>query len=251
MTAAAGPERVFLHVFSTFRVGGPQVRFAAMANHWGSRYRHLIAAMDNAHDCATRLAGDVNYQLVPVKHQPRRPLASLWRFRRALGRLAPDTLITYNWGATEWALANRGRRCRHIHIEDGFGPEEAHRQLRRRVLFRRLALAGAEHVVLPSRVLERIARDVWRLRADQVLYVPNGVDCAHLAQAPDADLVTRFGLDQAKIVIGTIAGLRAEKNLGRLIRAFAALDVPGARLVIAGDGSERPGLEQLARSLGL
>ena len=51
-------------------------------------------------------------------------------------------------------------------------------------------------------------------------------------------------------VIGTVAALREEKDLGRLIRAFAitSSQTP-ARLVIVGDGPERAGLEQLVARL--
>ena len=53
-------------------------------------------------------------------------------------------------------------------------------------------------------------------------------------------------------MIGTVAALRPEKNLGRLLRAFALLpEGCQARLVIAGDGPERAALEALARELGV
>ncbi len=53
-------------------------------------------------------------------------------------------------------------------------------------------------------------------------------------------------------MIGTVAALRPEKNLARLLRAFRlVVDVVPARLVIAGDGPERPGLERLTGDLGL
>ena len=44
----------------------------------------------------------------------------------------------HNRYPVEWAAANFFPVCRHIHVEDGFGPEEAGGQLFRRVLFRRL-----------------------------------------------------------------------------------------------------------------
>jgi glycosyltransferase involved in cell wall biosynthesis len=53
-------------------------------------------------------------------------------------------------------------------------------------------------------------------------------------------------------VVATVAALRAEKNLGRLLRAFAAATgARPARLVIVGDGPERAGLEALAAELGV
>jgi len=42
-----------------------------------------------------------------------------------------------------------------------------------------------------------------------------------------------------------------EKGVDLLLRAFAALDVPDARLIVAGDGPERPRLAALARELGV
>jgi glycosyltransferase involved in cell wall biosynthesis len=51
-------------------------------------------------------------------------------------------------------------------------------------------------------------------------------------------------------VIGTVAALRGEKNLARLLEAFALLRQP-ARLVIVGDGPQRAALEARALELGI
>ena len=53
-------------------------------------------------------------------------------------------------------------------------------------------------------------------------------------------------------MIGTIAALRPEKNIARLLRGFAAAAASRPlRLVIVGDGGERAGLEALAGALGI
>jgi glycosyltransferase involved in cell wall biosynthesis len=53
-------------------------------------------------------------------------------------------------------------------------------------------------------------------------------------------------------VIGTIAPLRREKRVDRLIEAFAQLAPwQNVRLVIGGDGPERPALEGQAAALGI
>jgi glycosyltransferase involved in cell wall biosynthesis len=52
-------------------------------------------------------------------------------------------------------------------------------------------------------------------------------------------------------VIGTVAGLRAVKNLPRLVRAFAAMTSRQARLVIVGAGPESERIAAEARSLGV
>jgi glycosyltransferase involved in cell wall biosynthesis len=160
--------------------------------------------------------------------------------------------VTYNWGAIEWALADRLPICPHIHMADGFGPEEANSQLLRRVLTRRIALGPDSRLVVPSQTLKRLALKVWRIPASRVVYIPNGIDTGRFKPAVAREARERLGLPQDRPIVGTIAALRPEKNLGRLIRAFAAVQsqVTG-HLVIAGEGPARGRLELLVQELDL
>jgi glycosyltransferase involved in cell wall biosynthesis len=190
--------------------------------------------------------------LLPIERRKRGVLHTLLGNAFALRRLRPDLLVTYNWGAIEWAMANRVLPVsHHIHVEAGFGQGEADSQIRRRVLFRRWALARCALVVVPSRRLEDLARRVWRLPAERIVYVPNGVDAARFS-APVRDGVRGFTRRPEELVIGTVAPLRPEKNVGRLLRVFATLDDSfTARLMVVGDGIERGSLERLAAELGI
>jgi glycosyltransferase involved in cell wall biosynthesis len=238
---------VLLHVFSTFRVGGPQMRFAAIANYFGRKYRHSIVAMDNAFDARDRLDPRLDVELMPLDYVKGSIFANIRLFRSVLKRVKPDLLVTYNWGSIEWAMANFPKLVRHLHIEDGFGPEEAGGQIRRRVLTRRFALAGST-VLVPSRVLEKIALEQWKISPKRIRYVPNGIDCDRFS-----DLATeQYPVAGTGPVIGTVAALRAEKNLPRLIQAFALLRAKQpCRLVIAGGGPVRESLEAEAAKLGV
>ncbi len=208
--------------------------------------------MDGVTSCRDRLDPALDLRFVAVAVTKGRPAQTLWRLHAALAALQPDVLLTHNWGAIEWGLANRLRRpwVRHVHVEDGFGPEERDAQLRRRVLGRRLALARAT-VVLPSQVLLGIARDVWRLDPRQLAHVPNGIELARFAAPRTGAPLTPppWRLAGEGPLVGTVAALRPEKNLSRLLRAVAAVE--GLRLVIVGDGLERAGLEALAAGLGI
>ena len=236
---------LLLHVFPTFAIGGAQMRFATLANSFGRRYRHIVVAMDGDYACAKRLAPGLDIRCERIHVVKGATIRNVRHFRRLLRTFGPDALVTYNWGSIEWAMANIPRLARHIHVEDGFGPEERAKQIRRRVLTRRLILACST-VVLPSRTLRRIATQIWRLDSRRVHYVPNGIDLARFA----AQAVREVAPDGP--VIGTVAALRQEKNLPRLLRAFRrVVDVMPARLVIIGDGPERAGLEQLAGELGI
>ncbi len=235
-----------LSVFPTFSVGGAQVRFATLANRLGPAFRHAVIAMDGDWTCAERLEPGLDFTWPEVPVRKGDTLANMQAFRRALQEIRPDVLVTYNWGTIEWALANLLPLARHIHCEDGFGPEEQARQIPRRVWTRRLALRRAT-VVLPSRTLEQIATRIWRLPRAGLRYVPNGIDLARFAPRREAATEATAGL-----TVGTVAALRAEKNLARLLRAFAQVsEAMDARLVVVGDGPERPALEALAAALGI
>ncbi|MCC7047620.1 MAG: glycosyltransferase [Alphaproteobacteria bacterium] len=244
--------RTLLHVFPTFDVGGSQIRFAALANRLGRRYRHIIMALDSRHGAAGLLSSAVDFELRGFGLDKRRTLRNLLPIRRMIRESGAAELLTYNWGATEFALANLFCGLPHAHIEDGFGPEETRRQIKRRVLFRRLALSRAFALVLPSRTLERIAIDTWGFPRGQVIYVPNGVDCARFDTPPDKGLCHQIGIEDRPVVVGTVAALRAEKNIARLIRSYAlTTGTAPSQLAIVGSGAEETSLRALARELGI
>jgi glycosyltransferase involved in cell wall biosynthesis len=252
---ASGGEWVpkLVHVFPTFAIGGAQVRFARLANALGQGFEHVAISLDGAGGSERLVQPGVRFRLRSFSVRKRRllRLADLRTFRSILREEQPDLLVTYNWGAIEWALADRVRPiCPHLHVVDGFGPEEAHGQLRRRVWMRRLALSGQTAVAVPSQTLHAVATGAWRLEPARVHHVPNGVDAAVLDDQARRPL--DLGRQPGEVLFGTLAGLRPEKNLARLLRIASLLPkhLPW-RLVIGGDGPERAALERRARDLGL
>lgn len=248
----ARPPRHILHVFPSFGVGGVPLRMVRVINHFAAQLRHTVVALDRDLSAGQKLGTGLDVALIAGEGKRRGLARSLFEAGNALRRLRPDLLITYNWGAIEWAMANRLFPVSpQIHCEAGFGRDEADRQLRRRVLFRRWALVRCRRVVVPSRRLETIALGVWKLPPAQLAFIPNGVDVErYAALRPDA--LPGFARGPNEVVVGTVAPLRPEKNLGRLLRAFAGLDPAlAARLIIAGDGAERAALAHLAAELGI
>jgi len=248
--ANGGKRRHLLHIFPSFAIGGAQSRLLQLTRAYGDTYSHTILALDGCYDMAARMPDVAPIQYLDAKIGKRDGLAAIKQIRGVIAAARPDVLITYNWGAIEWAFVNRlFGLSRHIHIEDGFGPDEHDRQFRRRVLFRYLALRGRRTiVVLPSRTLVRIATQQWRLPVRSLRYISNGIDCARFA-------VSRKNAEQGEpLIVGTVASLRPEKNLTRLIYAFALAraDRPAVdlRLLIVGDGRERGALQESAKEVG-
>lgn len=248
--AAAGRRPVrLLHVFPTYGVGGVQLRIAEVATRLGRGYAHSLVALDGRTEALARTdPGNPWHVLDPAGLTG---LGRLPGIRRALAAAPADVLCTYNFGAMDWALANRlGPRLAHLHFESGFGPEEAVRPLRRRSLYRRLALARVAALVVPSHGLLEIAAGHGWAPAGRVRHVVNGVDLdRYTPNAPVAPLPEAAG--HAPLVVA-LAPLRAEKRLDRLIGLFARTVGHGpARLAICGAGPCEANLRQQAAATGL
>lgn len=242
-----GPrQRHLVHVFPSFNMGGVQVRFVALAQALGDRFRHTVISLNGDYAAAGLVPASAPVSYADPLPRLRSTYLRLRRFRRLLATLQPDLLLTHNWGAMEVVMANAIDRWPHIHLEDGFGPEEAHRQFRRRIWTRRLLLARSE-VIVPSRTLQRIATDAWGLDRRRVHYIPNGV--APLAVGPPPP---PLGVDLPANVprIVWAGALRREKNPLRLLRAFASMKHRAVLLVI-GDGPERASVLAEADRLGV
>src|ERR1700722_16846724 len=118
--AATLAPPLLLHIYATFSVGGPQVRFAAIANRYPARWRHAVVAMDGNLACRERLSPAVDVTFPEIDIRKGDTLGNLRRFRAVLREMQPHALITSNWGSIEWAMANAWPLVRHVHIEDGF-----------------------------------------------------------------------------------------------------------------------------------
>ena len=242
-----------LHVFPTFAVGGAQARFASLANHLGAEARHVIVALDGRIGAREKLRAGLDVRFAPAPRVSGRlgGLRAALAFLRAIkAERGVDRLVTSNWGSIDWAIANRITRLPHLHTEDGFGPDEQDGQLARRAWTRAIVLRGSD-VALPSQTLLRIARAQWHLPARRLHAIANGIDTARFAAAAPMEMARLDALG-AGPVIGTIAALRPEKNLTRLLEAFALLRARmSARLVIVGQGAEMGALQARAASLGV
>ena len=244
-----------LHAHSTFDLGGKEARAVALMNAFGDAYAHDIVSADPAALGAAKLIEPgVAHRLMPAAVPSLEGWPSLKRWRALAAAISGyDLLLTYNWGSMDAVMANRlFSRIPHVHHEDGFNQDEVVRQKPKRVIFRRLALAKTQRLVVPSRNLERIARTVWHQPAHRIAYVPNGIDMALFDTPPAPDAIPGFVRTDGEVVVGTLAGLRAVKNLPRLVRAFAAAarDLP-ARLVIVGSGPEEGAIRAEAVAQGI
>ncbi len=252
--ASAPPQLRVLHLHSTFDPGGKELRAAKLINAFGPAISHsIVSAVPDALGAASAISPQMqvdypqNFPALSGRPTPGR----LQRLAKAM--IGFDLVLTYNWGAMDAVMAHTLFADVHglpplVHHEDGFNQDEANGLKRSRNWYRTIALARAQALVVPSRLLEAIAIKNWHRPPQTVRRIANGIPLAAYAKAPAADALPRIIKRPGELWVGTLAGLRAIKNLPRLVRAFAALPAEW-QLVIVGDGPEREAIRAEAARL--
>ncbi|MFD1952081.1 glycosyltransferase [Sphingomonas arantia] len=243
-----------LHLHSTFSLGGKEARAVRLMNAFRDRATHtVLSAMPGEMGARSAIAPDIEVTF-PTDAPSLQGKPGPARYLRLARYMAGyDLVLTYNWGAMDGVMARRMyapvmRLPPIVHHEDGFNADETHGQKAKRVWFRRAGLPTVAALVVPSQRLERIAVDVWRQPAARVRRIANGIAVGEYGGAPEP--LAGFERRPGDVVVGTIAGLRAVKDLPRLVRAVAAL--PGhVRLLIVGEGPERGAILAEAVRLGI
>jgi len=242
-----------LHCHSTFSLGGKEARAVRLMNAMGDRAEHaILSAMPDRLGARAAIDRGVKADFpkdAPPLTGPPTP-ARLWRLARFMRGF--DLVLSYNWGAFDAVMAKRifgGPPL--VHHEDGFNEDEAERLNPRRNRYRRLGLAGAHRLVVPSARLEKIALAAWGQPWERVVRIPNGVPVARFLQPPEEGAIPGVERRDGELLIGTVAGLRAVKNLPRLVRAFSRMRHKAARLVIVGEGPESERIAAEARAHGV
>lgn len=245
---SSGKPLHLLHLHSTFDAGGKERRSTSLINRFGKAVTHsIVSAQPGALGARTQIdAGlPVHFPFGFPALAGRLGVRRLQTLARAMQGF--DLILTYNWGAMDAAMAHAMFApslglAPLIHHEDGFNADEAQKLKTSRNWYRRVALARASTLIVPSRQLERLALDVWHQPAGRVHRVGNGIPVGNYdparARRVRPDALPRVVKRPGEKWLGTLAGLRPVKALPRLVRAFKGLP-PEWQLVIVGEGPER------------
>ena len=173
---------------------------------------------------------------------------------RQIVEIAPDVVHTHSgvWYKASLA-ARRAGVPRLIHTEHGRRrvPEPRHDRLLVRLAARRTDVVVAVSDALAQQLAMTGVSGRCQLRV-----VHNGVDAELFRPRPDTGALRReLGLSAAVPIIGSIGRLEHIKGYDVAIEAFAKLRAtytadPAPVMVLAGEGSERRPLEDLARKVG-
>lgn len=204
---------------------------------------------------------------ITVRHVGRQPLHSAGVVARGIGRCAKvtalarevrrqrydvldawiyplDVLAVMTRPLTRVPVVVSGRRNMLPH--DAFGPLSP--------AIDRVMRHGTDVVVANSEAAARYAVAMHRTDPGRLRVIRNGVARSHVASIDErAAIRARFGAGSDDVVIGCVANLRPEKRHDVLLAAFARVleEQPSSRLVLVGDGPERPRIEREIERLGV
>jgi glycosyltransferase involved in cell wall biosynthesis len=186
----------------------------------------------------------------------RNPAAALAGLVRVMRRQRPDVVITRGYnaealGRAAAVLARVPRSVIWVHNCGDVTPRGRVRGLVDRLLD---PFTSAYYGVAEGQ--RPYMRDELGYRDGKIEVIHNGVDPARIPARPptrDAALAAELGLPPDAPVIGIVAVLRPEKDHATLLRAVRLVvdELPGAKLLVVGDGPERARLEALTAELGL
>lgn len=235
-----------LHVVPSFSLGGMEKVLCSVLNALPNHVHQEIISLNGERGAEQWIQrGEV--RLVDFN----RPQGNLSFFRalyRAIQQSSPTLLMTYNWGATDaiW-LGKLAGISTILHSEHGFNIEEALTTQWKRNAVRFLVYRLATRVIVVSADLKTMLQAQFKLRAPQVLFIPNGVNTEYYSPNNDERERVReeLGLKKGEMAVGFSGRLDPVKNFPFLMEVFerCVRADPSFKLVLIGDGPERNSIE--------
>jgi glycosyltransferase involved in cell wall biosynthesis len=237
-----------LHVIPSFGLGGMEKVVCSIINHTYRQYQHVILSLDG-NDKAFRWIKSDNIERIEF-YKDSDFLDFLKRLYGAIHTVSPDLLMTYNWGATDaiWVGRLAGIK-RIIHSEHGFSIEEARITAWKRDLCRFVVYRMASALITVSSNLKYSFQKKYWLSHEHVQMIPNGIDAHYYSPDESARQRIRQELkfEATDFVIVFSGRLDPVKNFDLLLSVFDHCRPVENRmkLLIVGEGPERPNIEQL------
>ncbi|MBF0296166.1 MAG: TIGR03088 family PEP-CTERM/XrtA system glycosyltransferase [Magnetococcales bacterium] len=236
------------HILYRFDIGGLENVVAQLIDHLpNDRFDHAIISLTEVTDFKHRIRHPrVTFHALHKK--PGKDPAVWFRLWRLLRRLQPDLVHTCNLAAMEAVLPARlagvGRVIHAEHGRDSYDPCGTNRKY---LLLRRLLAPFVDGFVPVSAELQAWLTDRVGVPPGKVHLIMNGVTLPEpIPRQPSA---------KGETIIGTVGRMWSIKDHPNLVHAFFRLcqlaPERKLRLMIVGDGPERPAVQGLIDRLGL
>lgn len=237
----AGRALRVCHITVHLRHGGVERQIVNLTRHMPSAKTYVVCwERPETGDLSSLLPDGV--ERISLGLRARYSPYHVWKLARLLRALSIDVVHTHSFSPNlHGVLAARLAGVPVVVTsEHGTNPwkTRAHHWLERAVISR-----FAHRRICVSEDILRIRRDVERVPASKLVYIPNGTEI-HTNQT---------AAPPGRFVFGTLGRLVAQKDYGTLIKAMGVLRARGwsSELYVVGDGPERANLESEVADLGL
>lgn len=221
-----------------------------------NRYVHgLVDALPEANALVLGPATGAPERVRVVSHGRRfLPLRLLAVHHALAGAVREATVVDFHFALTAWpALPVRRRRPLVLHFHGPWAEEAQVERAPRLVAWTKRRLEGhvyarARVAVTLSRAFAEVLTESYGVPSERIRVVPPGVDLDRFSPGDGGSARERLGLPAQAFVVVAARRLVPRMGLDVLLDAWPEVcaAVPGAQLLIAGDGTERERLEENA-----
>lgn len=246
-------KRIICQLVHGLPVGGTEVLVERFVRCFAEDYRVIVACMDQVGELGERLASD-GFEVELLQRRPGFDWRCVSRIARLLRKARVDILHAQQYTPFAYAMATRllGGRPRIVFTEHGrFFPDLPSRK---RKIFNRFLLRRADRIIAVGRSVQHALVHNEGLPAARIEVIYNGVRQSRFDSRGDAKLVRQeLDLRSEDFVVIQVARLDSIKDHETALRAVAKAkeSLPHIKLLIVGDGPQKPLIENAIDQLGL
>ncbi len=243
------------HVIHALGVGGAEVLVDQMLRLLSDEFRCVVAVLDEIGEIGECLKRD-GFTVEHLHRQPGIDRACAKRLREFADREGAEILHAHQYTPFFQSMLSRGLFGRRPVVFTEHGRHFPDLPSRKRSVVNRLLLRNADRLIGCGNAVRQALIDNEGLPESRVEVIYNGVDLKSLGR-PSAGARERiraeFGYTATDFVAVLVARLHALKDHQTALRAIdeARKQIPGLRLLLAGDGDQRAAIEQTMRDRGL
>jgi L-malate glycosyltransferase len=234
-------------------VGGAEVLAARLARRLRGEFRFVFACLDEAGPLGEELRAE-GFPVVLLGRKPRLDWGCPLRLAGLLRTERVDAVHAHQYTPFFYGLAARLRGPRRPILFTEHGRHQPDYPRPKRMLANRLLLSRRDRVVGVGAAVREALIANEGIPAGRVGVLYNGIDVDAFAAATDRAAARReLGAGPGEFVLLQVARLDYLKDHATAVGTLARVveRMPQARLVLVGDGPERPAVEARVRELNL
>lgn len=248
------------HVLHWLKLAGAEVLAADLARRLGAgeaaRYRFVFLCLDEVGPLGEQLS-DEGFVVEHLRRKPGIDMAVAGGIRDAVSRHGVDLLHAHQYTPFFYAAASRRWRAMPPVLFTEHGRHYPDHRSAKRVIANRLLLRRRDRVTAVGEFVKRALVANEGIKAKRIEVIHNGIDPQRFAVEGQAEARARvrreLGLGDDQPVALQVARFHPVKDHATAVRAMAHVvqSLPGAVLLLAGEGDDRAKIESLAAELGV